>query len=815
METEPYSIYTDHRPFRIAFLVNPELGAEWIDRIIAYNRDKWGGRFNPIIFTDGATIGDSWWKFLREYDPDIICSTVPLSEESRKKIHIFTSPLRLEELNPQYNYIRIDDLPVSIFPTRKNISQIGFPDFDKEKELIFFEVDETTPEVIKTFLNRNFGLFGDERMMPYHLKKALETCKIKKYKVTDEISLNEALLDLGEWQTRAVFLAQICSLPNSHKESAYSYNNEKFEIIIGDTTDELAHFWNRTLQMGAWLRTGFTQLWVPRSFAESEVLRPGLGKFVNKYVGTTGNDNGRGAHYVSFSLLDSELQALATAIGTGSWHPRQATKLIEHSFPDYESRGSRFFLKQGLDFHRAHSNEEYLVLNEPSVEEGVMGGEHWFTDLYIQYRPERFKNIIGRDYWWQLPRRNSILRDLHMFNRPARINRRGMFSILMRRKTSFSPEDNKVIVKIPDDRSVFQTLLCGERFDCIDREEGDRFRSRPFYHTQRSDKGMYLSGVLGLFPDLRNAQSLFEERYWRETFERMSNHNPEKDKTIQQELLNKLSRKIDSGMDLKNSNKAKEWLAHNVLNIAKKYSKEEIDLDYVTLKALAEKETDEYNSNPSGQTIPFNESDFKDKLSELIEMGIFLLGVKPKCPRCGYRIWYQVDQVLQKLNCRGCGYEFSLPAEPEWFYRLNSLIRAAASLHGTVPLLITIGQFMNDAYTSAIFVPSLELLNKVEDKRNEYEICAELDVVCIQDGQFVLGEVKQSVGLFHPEDFKRMKDIAELVRPDKIIFSSLDKEPTEFVKENIEKLKTELAYLEIEVAWYPVRYWIFNPGPVR
>lgn len=806
----PYSIYIHHRPFRIAFLINPELGIDWVDRIIAYNRGKWGGKFNPVIFTDGIDIADDWWKLLRGYDPDIICSTVVLSEELKKKIHIFLSPLRVEEINPANDYIRIDDYPISILPTGKNIAQVGAPFFDDKNNLILFEVDASTPEIIKSFLDRNFGLLEQGQMMPYQIKKALETSQVKRYKVTDENSLNEALLDLGEWRTKAVFPAQVCALPNSLKESARPYSDEKFEIIIGDSVDEIAHFWNRTLAMGTWLRTYYTQIWLPKQLAESKVLQPGLGKFINHFVGGTGNDHG--AHFVSFSLPEDEIQKISNLFNGVIWHPRFSTHLTQHPMPDYESRGSNFFLRQGLDFHRAHSNEEYLVLDEPDVEQGVMGGEYWFTDLYIQYRPERSKNIIGRDYWWQLPKRNSILRDLSFFNKAARINEFGMFSILMSRKTSIHPDDNTLIIKIPDDRSVFHALLCGEGFNCTDREEGKRFLSRPFYHMQRSDKGMYLSGVLGLFPDMLNAHRLFEERYWRDVFERMSNQNPTKDENIHKELINKLTKKIKSGMDFQNSDKAKEWLAHNVINIAKKYSRDEIDLNYITLRDLAMNETNEYNKHPSGHAIEFNENDFKDKLSNLVSLGILLLGIKPRCHRCGYRIWYRIDDTLQEIKCRGCGYEFSIPAEPVWFYRINSLMRAAVSLHGTVPLLMTLGQIMGDARSSAMFISSTELIKKDEGKETIY---AELDLVCIKDGKFVIGEVKQSINLFDANDFRRMSDIAKLIHPDTIIFSSMNKEPNSLVKENIEKLKAELAYLEINVEWYPINYWVFEPGPVR
>ncbi|MFA5062010.1 MAG: hypothetical protein WC526_02605 [Patescibacteria group bacterium] len=811
---EPYSIYINHRPFRIAFLINPKSDTDWVDKIIAYNREKWGGKFNPIIFTDGVTITDSWWKFLRGYDPDIIHSTVVLSEELKKKIHTFLSPLQVEEIRPENTHINISSHPISILPTEKNISQIGIPLFEEKNDLILFEVVETTPEIIKTFLDRNFGLLKQEPMMTSQLKKALETCHAKKYKVIDEPSLNEALLDLGDWHTKAIFPAQICSLPNSFKEAEHAYNNEKFEIIVGDTVDEFTHFWNRTLEMSTWLRTYFTQLWLPKQLAESELLRPGLGKFINRYAGSTGNHHGQEAHFTTFSLTETEIQTVANLFNALIWHPKKFTLFTEHPIPDYNSRDSYFFLRQGLDFHRAHSNEEYLILDEPDVEQGVMGGENWFTDLYIQYRPERFKNIIGQDYWWQLPKRNSIVHDLPFFNKKARINEHGMFSVLMSRKTRIHGEDTTLVIKIPEDKSIFYALLCGESFDCIKNGDKERSLSRPFYRLQRSDKGMYLSGVLGLFPDLLNAHQLFEKRYWRHIFSRMSNQNLEQDEDTQQKLLNKLTKKINSGMDFKGSDSAKKWLAHTVVNIAKDYSKEEIDLNYNILRDLAKQETEEYNQKPSVQTIEFNEEDFKNELSDMIESNIFLLGVKPRCHRCGYRIWYQINDIKQKIKCRGCGYEFSLPAEPEWFYRLNSLIRAAVSLHGTIPLLITLGQVMGDARSAAIFMPSIELSKK--KGTNKETIDTELDLVCIKDGQFVIGEIKQSVSLFGVNDFKKMSDVAKLVRPDTIIFTSMDKEgPNALVKDNIKKLKEELAYLEINVEWYPIHYWVFDPRPVR
>ncbi|MDD3607738.1 MAG: hypothetical protein PHQ20_02990, partial [Candidatus Moranbacteria bacterium] len=280
----PYSIYVGHRPFRVAFLINPVDGQDWIDIISKYNREKWGGRFNPIIFTDGQKIDESWWKFLRDYDPDIIYSTLKLDDELQKKIHIFCSPLRVEYAGSN-KYVHLYDDSLSILPTGKNIARVSRGILDDKSSLVVFEVEKSAPQAIHQFLDRNFGLLETWQWMPYHLKKSLETCQTKIYKITDYESLNQALLDLGEFRNLVVFPSHICALPNSFKDVEYDYNNEKFAVIVGDSISELTYLWNRPLSIGRWMRTGITQLWITKEIADNEAIRPGLIKFINRYVG--------------------------------------------------------------------------------------------------------------------------------------------------------------------------------------------------------------------------------------------------------------------------------------------------------------------------------------------------------------------------------------------------------------------------------------------------------------------------------------------------------------------------------------------------
>jgi len=817
METLPYSIYFNKRPMKIAFLLDPKGDQEWFDKIYEYNREKWGGRFNPIIFSNGKTIKDDWWIFLKGYDPDIIKSTIPLEDKLKKKIHIFLSPLTVEtvDFKSKGKYISLSNDPISISPNNKNLSFISPDPFGDGNNLVIFNLGKYTPRPIKQFLARNFGVLEDNQMMSSYLKRAIEGCKTKVYKISSYKSLNKALLDLGEFRSKIVFLSQICAIPNSFKDAEHDYNNEKFAIIIGDTAKELSYLWNRTLMVQNWLRKDITQIWLSKDLAKNQIIKPGLSKFINRFVTLTGNSSHQAARFITFSLRKSEVQKIADSFDKSVfWKPRTVNRFNECQFSKFSEYSSVYSLERSPNFYRANSNEEHLILAEPDVKEEVMGGQSWFVDIHIQFRPERFKHMIGSNYWWQFPRRNNILSDLRIFNKPARINEEGSFSVLMKRSSDYHPDENILVINLPDDRSVFSSLICGESYDYFKGNKGDRFESRPFYTIQHSDKGKYLSGIIRLFGSLFNAHYWFEERYWRRIFELMSNQNNNKDILKKDKIVSTLKKNIIRGRDLSKSSNIK-WLAERIFTWSKDYAKKENDLSFNSFVKEAEKETNEYNKKAPGNHIEFDEKGLKNTMSDLLDRKVLLLGVRPRCPRCGYRTWYHIDEMRQKIICKGCGYRFILRTEEKWYYRLNSLIRATTSFHGTTAVLLVLGQIMNDARSSFLFLSSADLFKRSKDKKTKH--WGEIDLVCIKDGKFIIGEIKQSIGLFNENDFKKIGKLAKVIKPDIVIFSSLtkNKKPNKLVASNIIKLKKELSSLKIDVQWYPIRYWAFEASPVR
>jgi len=800
-----------NRPYRVAFLINPQTTTYEADAIINYSREKWGGRFNLIAFSDGNEISDEQWTNVKEYDPDIIYSFPQLSDDLKRRFRTFTSPLRVVEQRDGERFISVRDDLVSIVPTSTNISKIALGFSGDAQTLCFFIVDDDTPENIKEFLSDNFGVIHERDLRYVHIIRSRETTQYKDFKITSLSELNDVLLELGNWHNKFVFQSQICSLPNSIKETDYSNNGEKFEVVIGSSIQDKVYFWNRQLDVRQWIRTQITQLLINSELADNEEIHTGLQAFINRQTSSIGHDNSRGTKFVSFSLDEGLLNGFRDTLGRGLHHGRGVEKRTSQPIFNYSKHSGFINIGRGLDFHRANSDEEVLVINEPDAEESGIGGQSWFVDLYIEYRPENFTYIVGSNYWWQLPRRNNIANHCGFFNKPARINESGTFSVAMKRRSSFSPDENILHLKIPEDRAIFHALFCGEKFDNIDQDEGARFHSSPFYHMRRSDKGMYLSGVLSLFPNLSSATRLFEERFWRDTFEKMSNFGQEKDGKAREQITKTLTKAVARNNDLSSENGIK-WLSAKVFAFAKQLNNEEVDMDYKEMKNIAEIETAKYNENPTGMNIPFDEKDFKDTLSDLVSSKILLVGARPKCPHCGYRIWYHLDVLTTLITCNGCGYEFPIQAESRWFYRLNSLVRAAVSKHGTVPLLLTLGELMEDSRSSSISIPSQELLIKEGD---DLKTVREVDLICIKDGRFIIGEVKRSSSLFTQKDFDDMIDLAKQIRPDTLVFSSMDKEPTAYIKEQLERAKTELSELQVSVEWHSIRYWAFTPHPVR
>jgi hypothetical protein len=253
------------------------------------------------------------------------------------------------------------------------------------------------------------------------------------------------------------------------------------------------------------------------------------------------------------------------------------------------------------------------------------------------------------------------------------------------------------------------------------------------------------------------------------------------------------------------------WLTSYVLKLARSLPSSSRDLAFSVLEEHAKQEMDDFNARRGGgQAWEYSHDDLIRAVADLTELGVLLIGVQARCPSCGYRAWHHIDDAKQNLQCGGCNAAFAMPPEPRWHYRLNSLARAAHAEHGLLPVVLVLGQLIMDARSAFLFAPCLDLFE--DDDKGPV---GDLDIAVILDGQFVIGEVKQSRDLFDEATFIKMEGVARRLLPDVLLFASMDREPNQLISEQVRRLSEALAPQTIAVRWYRLHEDKFDPSPVR
>ena len=874
MFTQPYSIYIDKRPMRIVFLVDSGTAdLEDVDQIIDYNRGLWGGRFNPIILTDGHTIEDKWWKFLREIDPDVIRTLVPLDIELIEKFENFLSPLIIEQASVGTRS-SIYEKPAGIDINTLNFFELGVS--YGEPTLGVFDLDEIDDEIAKLFVLRNFGPYQSAIIRyhisatAFHIPISLENTlqqgeippevhegfkksgiplsgevfskqsvqgsgnwaiidkennqihyiervnnklsvlpqrpgfsspsdEIKKqvFVVTDRRSLADTLLKVAHAQN-IVFHNQICALPNTEREIEEDTTSACFDVIVGDTSQDIVHFWNRPLSLPRWKRGRMNPIWLPKTLATDPDMEDALCTWINRVRWNGGTLET--VRFVSFSIEEQELEEIASRFRKNPRAYGHTVKTyfeetqIPNFFPEdplsFQQEDPFSFRANSIDIHRVQGNEGILKLTEPKeLAQGTVSG-HWMADFHVEFTHDRYGNhedVIRRldrnSLFWRFPNRNHLMHQ--MFDKPSRVKRNGFPSVMM-------PIGETVLrFSLEDAESVVASLFWRENRPADEHSDPrTQLVAAPYYLAEPSDKGKYLQGVLELFGNLTSAYTVLSNPYWRKMFDALS-----KDTRAEQHahefIANKLRKEIGrSGSLTVTSQVTIESIAKLAVNEAKKLDLKQKELPFDRFMQEAEQWRKEYIKNvkvaddqSEEDILGFRREDVEVALTQLTQRNIIQIGIKPHCPRCGLAQWYYVDDISQHLTCQGCRIQFPLHPEPTWHYRLNELTRAAYALHGTTPVILVLGQLFRRCRTSFFFSPNLNLLTKPQDASPEkLDKAAEVDIACVQDGKFIIGEVKQSMSLFKKKDFDTMAEIAEQTKPNIVLFSCVDSQkPTKSI----------------------------------
>jgi hypothetical protein len=158
---------------------------------------------------------------------------------------------------------------------------------------------------------------------------------------------------------------------------------------------------------------------------------------------------------------------------------------------------------------------------------------------------------------------------------------------------------------------------------------------------------------------------------------------------------------------------------------------------------------------------PITVDEMREELDALLELGVLRLGVESECPRCKLASWYHIDELHQHVVCAGCGNKYALRATELWSYALNSLAQVSVS-QGVLAVLHALIAMASHAHSFFAFSPSLDLFRTGENKPWH-----EVDVLCVANGEFVVGEVKD--GFVQKTAFDELAEVAEALRPQRAI----------------------------------------------
>ncbi len=243
------------------------------------------------------------------------------------------------------------------------------------------------------------------------------------------------------------------------------------------------------------------------------------------------------------------------------------------------------------------------------------------------------------------------------------------------------------------------------------------------------------------------------------------------------------------------------------LATSKKATGDSISLDEILERcriALATKGEVQLDENgklagKKGETFRNDENlelGIKETIKELCNYKVFLKGFNLKCKNCSSQFWYHINEAKETINCKGCLEDFPFPIEPKFAYKLNDLIknnifRPDGSRDGNLTVIRTlVSMQQRRSHQSFFYSPQLNLY----DNYHSNAPCAELDIICLSDGQLVIGEAKHDSRGFFEKNSKgensldTLIEISKAIRPDKILLSCY--------ADNNDKLEKAKKYLE-------------------
>lgn len=810
-----YSVILRNRPERTAFIFDvgdatraPERFQAIFDEIISVCHRRWAGRNSPMAFFAGDAFTEEEWANLELADADRIISFSALPATLAVEIDRRLNP---EELRVIESFEKIEpriDIGMNGHGIEVSAVQALLKQFPADY-FLSFQISHPCPPEVRQFCAVNFG--RDDvwsptvfpTATPYEFS-ALQDVQMLTYGMDNVGHLVEFLTSLVRERKKLMRVTAACQLGSvlePHIPVPLGGLDKAFQIIIGDSPADLVEHWDG----GRWKHNTYRpyarQLWIPSALARQEAVM----KAAIQYAWVCNSDSWLGEprqriELISWSWKEADLMGLIPTrpsdtvggeidvVPSSELNARRAKHVAERlAFP-------RSLLQHDNDTIRLSGTRatDHWELPAPDILRMVRthsgSGGSWAVDVLVE-QPHVEDSGAGGERWWLLPRKSCGKLPRRIFERPARINRHGFFSL------SFCYDSTRekrltLQVKRPDPQWMFSYLFWprqahewGSPYDARATLTNDRPSIR---YLGSSDKGDYLSALISLFGDLDGAREFTGRKFWRETFERLANRERKKDSVLTADIARVITKMLPSekpreDLVVSTAERIVGFVGQRVA--PKSISRRELEERYAAYAEEAGGAIEPQEPAKSAweqRARPLSHEGMKRQLSWLVNRDVIQIGVELQCVRCGVRSWVHIDRAKQHLACSGCGHEQSLSGEPEWHYELNSLaLRCVTS--NQLAALQALCQLASRASHSFAYSTSLEIF-----RDNEQKPWHEIDLICLCDGRLIVAEVKDTTIV--EGDLRELAEIAEALQADDALLFT----PAKLLSAKHQKWKSDL-----------------------
>lgn len=576
-----------------------------------------------------------------------------------------------------------------------------------------------------------------------------------------------------------------------------SFMDEDAAIFYGDDPLTFRDFWNEPLFRGNYFgsQNSIRSFWMPTNFFSDPDLWNALVHFLKRRVSSRFS----GLTAISFFSRthdDEELGSLATRLRTdsgGSLQTGTARRVTDSDFePIIEPRTEEL---GGFDQHHYVAGSAlHLEVTTPEMIASEQQNGCFLADLWIE-DPMQERTYVSDSSppWWCLPKRNGVAR-LFAVDQPARVNREHHLSVELTQQT------RAIFIRIPSHDRVVEKALQNEGHAMMLTDL--RKRILPTAHDlwfRLSDKGKYFNGVLGLLGGTEPAYLFFDHPLWMRFATNLSSRSPGS------QLIAQVIKRLQS---LRSRITVSETDAlHFIEHVAKQMPRERLSVNFAEVRGWANAELTKLGMEKRRDFLEdwgevrgvqgLDESAMlnrylTDALSELLAKKVCFQGGMLTCESCQVKLWYDLPQLLPQVICRGCREIINVPAELEWSYTLNELVRAAVGDHGVVPVIRCLARVLHEMPQTFYYAAGLGVMESWPGQS-----VTDLDLVWVRNGLLGLAEVKttsRSFGLAEHRDFVRL---VELFGPDEamVVFSEGDDDVSDIEA----KLKEDLAGCDTHV----------------